>query len=359
VPMFGDSSRPSGHLIDCQPTILTAAAGSVEIVPLQNGRFKVTLKPHDSNTFMHRASCETSLPPDAIKAFLNTSFNWLCDSLARHDDPEYVKGILRKQLLAYVGESDFRGKRLLDFGCGSGASTLCMGEMFPDTEVVGVELKALNVELARRVLAVRGLSNVRFLVSPDPNSLPPAIGTFDFVMLSAVYEHLLPEERGRVMPLIWSSMNYGGVLFINQTPYRYFPFEHHSTGLWFVNYLPDSVSLFLARNVSKMNSEVNRSSNWTDHLRGGIRGGTEGEILGNLRQSGSGRPTVIQPKFQDRAMYWLSCTNPERHRLLKKSVAVLFRLTNKFFGTVPSMNLDVAIRKDPMSRSGAGVENIS
>ena len=50
----------------------------------------------------------------------------------------------------------------MDFGFGFGASTLCMGEMLPDTEVVGAELGALNVEMARRVLAVRGLSNVRF-----------------------------------------------------------------------------------------------------------------------------------------------------------------------------------------------------
>jgi hypothetical protein len=83
---------------------------------------------------------------------------------------------------------------------------------------------------------------VRFLVSPDANSLPPEIGTFDFVMLSAVYEHLLPEERRRVMPWIWSKLKPGGTLFINQTPYRYFPYEHHTTGLWFINYLPDKLS---------------------------------------------------------------------------------------------------------------------
>jgi predicted O-methyltransferase YrrM len=345
--MDSDSSRPSGHLIDDQPTILTAAEGSVEVLLLPNGRFKVTLKPHDRNAFIPRANCETSLPLDVIAAFLNTSFARLCDSLARHDDPEYVKRVVGKQLLAYVAASDFRGKRLLDFGCGSGASTLCMGAMLPDTEVVGVELNARNVELARRVLAVRQLSNVKFLVSPDPNSLPPGIGAFDFVMLSAVYEHLLPEERRHVMPLIWSCMNYGGVLFVNQTPYRHFPFEHHSTGLWFINYLPDGFSLFLARNLSKINPEINKSPDWTVHLRGGIRGGTEKEILCNLNRAAGGHPSIVQPKGQDRAAYWLSCTNPERYRLLKMSVTALFRLTDKLWGTVPSMNLDVAIRKDP------------
>ena len=319
----------------------------MEILTLPDGRFKVTLQPVDRNKFVSRASCETSLPPDVIASFLTVSFPWLCDSLARHDDSEYVKRVLSNQLTSYFAPSDFRGKRLLDFGCGSGASTLCMAAMLPETEIVGIELNARSVELARQVLAVRRLSNVQFFRSSDPNSLPPGIGSFDFVMLSAVYEHLLPEERRRVMPLIWASMNYGGVLFVNQTPYRYFPYEHHSTGLWFINYLPDRFAQFFARHLSRINPEVNHSPDWSIHLRGGIRGGTEAEICSNLRLAPeAGRPTVIQPRNQDRAAYWLSCTDPARYRVLKKSTAALFRLTDKLWGTVPSMNLDVVIRKD-------------
>ena len=341
------SASTSGEEVPGPSTILRAIEGSVEILTLPNGRFKVTLKPVDSNSFVPRVSCETSLPQAVIASFLKDSFAWLCDSLARHDDPEYVNRVLRRQLLAYFDPSDFCGKRLLDFGCGSGASTLCIAAIFPETEVVGIELKASSIELARQVLAVRHLSNVQFLVSSDPNSLPPGIGSFDFVMLSAVYEHLLPAERRRLMPLIWSTMNNGGVLFVNQTPYRYFPYEHHSTGLWFINYLPDRLSLFLTRSLSRKNPEVNKSPDWNVHLRGGIRGGTEMEICRNLALGGAGRPTIIQPKGQDRPNYWLSCTNPDRYRLLKKSIVAAFRLTDHLWGTVPSMNLDVAIRKDP------------
>jgi len=347
VTISQDSVDPSGDEILCQPTVFTVAEGSVQILPLPKGQFRVTLQPVDRDLFVPRVSCETSLPPAVIASFLKVSFAWLCDSLARHDDPEYVNRVLGQQLLAYFDASDFRGKRLLDFGCGSGASTFCMAAMFPETEIVGVELSAGDIKLARQVLAVRHLTNVQFFISPDSNCLPPEIGSFDIVMLSAVYEHLLPEERRRVMPLIWSSMNYGGVLFVNQTPYRYFPYEHHSSGLWFINYLPDRLSLFLARNLSRMNPDVNKSRDWTVHLRGGIRGGTEAEICRNLRLARAGRPTIVQPKGQDRASYWLSCTNPGRYRLLKKSIATLFRLTDKLWGTVPSMNLDVVIRKDP------------
>ena len=92
---------------------------------------------------------------------------------------------------------------------------------------------------------------------------------------------------------------------------------------------------------------MNKSQDWNVHLRAGIRGATEAEILCNLRLAGVGLPTVIQPKGQDRAAYWLSGTNPERYRPLKKSIAAFFRMTDKLWGTVPGMNLDVVIRKDP------------
>jgi len=267
--------------------------------------------------------------------------------LARHDDDRYVIKVLQNQVLAYLDPSAFVGKRLLDFGCGTGASTLCMAALFPKTEVVGVELSQTNIEMARKVLAARGLSNCSFLVSPDGNSLPTGTGKFDFVMLSAVYEHLLPDERRQVMPLIWSSLNSGGILFINQTPYRWFPYEHHTTGLWFINYLPDRLSLLLARRFSKHNPLENDRADWNCLLRGGIRGGTEAEIIRDLRLAKEAKPTIIQPRQGDRAAYWLACTSPERHRIIKKAIAALFRLTDKALGTVPSMNLDVVIRKDP------------
>jgi len=344
---MSESSAPPP--VSRTPTVLTCAEGSVEILPLSGGRFRITLKPVDESLFIPLHSCETSLPPEIVSAFLGRSFAWLCDSLARHDDPRYVIKAVTDQLLAYFDKSAFRGKRILDFGCGTGASTLSMAATFPETEVVGVELSESNVQMATKILAARGLSNCRFLLSPDGNSLPAGIGTFDFVMLSAVFEHLLPDERRRVLPLVWETLNPGGVLFVNQTPYRYFPYEHHSTGLWFINYLPDGLSLFLARNFSKHNPEGNKTRDWEDHLRGGIRGGTEAEIIRNLRLVKSGKPTIIQPKDGDRAAYWLSLTDSERHGAMKKAIAAFFRLTDKTFGTVPSMNLDVVIRKDPPS----------
>jgi hypothetical protein len=38
--------------------------------------------------------------------------------------------------------------------------------------------------------------------------------------------------------------------------------------------------------------------------------------------------------------------NPYRHKALKRAIATLFRHCDRFFGTIPSLNIDVAIRKE-------------
>jgi 2-polyprenyl-3-methyl-5-hydroxy-6-metoxy-1,4-benzoquinol methylase len=282
----------------------------------------------------------------------------LSDLLQRYQNPKSVSGVLKAQMLSYFRPEEFQGKRLLDFGCGSGASTWSMAQMFPETEIVGIDLAPDRIEIAKKIAAFQGIKNARFMCSPSGDRLPEEIGQFDFVMLSAVYEHLLPNERTVVMPLLWSVMKEGAAIFINQTPYRYFPFEHHSTGLWFINYMPDGAAHWMARNFAKYDPSmhdpaINQSPNWQTHLRGGIRGGTEWSMVRDLTSGKKSEAKILQPRAdcaRDRADYWLVRTGKERHRALKAGIAQFYRLTDKLLGTVPSINVDVVIRKETGSK---------
>lgn len=323
--------------------------GVVEIHPLLGGdAFDIRLVPDNPNLYIPRKSCRSTLPLDLIQDWLSKSgFASFCETLGRHEDA--IPKVLKQHLFAYFAPEDFAGKRLLDFGCGSGASTLAMSKLLPQTEIIGVELSAERVKLANRIRSHRRLSNAQFQCSPAPDRLPPGIGEFDFIMLSAVYEHLLPNERQIVSPLLWSAMKVGGVIFINQTPYRYSPLEAHSTGLWFINYMPDRAAHWTVRHFAKRGLEINRSADWNVHLRGGLRGATEREIVRNLTRSETRySPRILQPRqngLRDRADFWLSCTNPQRYRLLKRSIAAFFRFTDKTFRTIPGLNLELVVQK--------------
>jgi len=331
-----------------QKTQIAKDEGIVEIRHRPEGDgFEIALLPYRSDLYVPKRNCRTTFPLELITYWLDrTPFAMFCEVIGRHEDT--IPGVLKQELFSYSPPEQFAGKRLLDFGCGTGASTFALARMLPQTEVTGIELAADRIEIANRIKSYRGSHNVVFQCSPAGDQLPAGIGEFDFVMLSAVYEHLLPDERKIVMPLLWSAMRPGGVIFVNQTPYRYSPYEAHSTGLWFINYIPDGMAHWAARHLAKRNLEINRSEDWNVHLRGGIRGATEKEIIRNLTRGNPPAACILQPRqngLRDRADLWLSATNPRRHRALKKSIAALFRLSDRIWGTVPGINLEVVIQK--------------
>ena len=52
--------------------------------------------------------------------------------------------------------------------------------------------------------------------------------------------------------MIWAHLKSGGVLFLNQTPHRYFPVEHHTTNLPMINYFPDTDTLLVTFSSGKV-----------------------------------------------------------------------------------------------------------
>jgi 2-polyprenyl-3-methyl-5-hydroxy-6-metoxy-1,4-benzoquinol methylase len=274
------------------------------------------IKADDPGLFIPIRTWDTQLPLDILEGLAaRMEFAWLCDHVARLESPDYVAGPLRRELFSYFDWGAFAGKRMLDFGCGIGASSIIMAEWLPELQIVGAELDSDKVDLARRIAGHKRLSNVSFYVSPDPGSLPAEVGQVDFIMLSAVYEHLLPNERKSLMPLLWKQLKPGGTIFINQTPFRWFPYEHHTTGLLGINYLPDWLACHVARNYSKFSKQANSALDWQGLLRRGIRGGTEPEMLRNLQRNSQQRGTILQPTqngLRDRADLWLSATS-SRH----------------------------------------------
>ena len=160
--------------------------------------------------FCPMATCETRYPVDLIEKILHCKGPaYLVDEIARDESPGYVELLLRQSILGYIGEEQARGKRFLDFGCGSGSSAMVLNRMFPDSDIVGAELEEEFVEVARmRSHHYGNQDRVQFLLSPNANSLPD-VGEFDYILLSGVYEHLLPRERKEVLPQLWGALKQG------------------------------------------------------------------------------------------------------------------------------------------------------
>lgn len=319
---------------------LRTPGGELGVEMLGGGRHRITvLEPRAPGA---RLSWVTSYPLALVSEIHAAKGRWVCDEIMRDEDPRYVEHAIRHEVFGYVEPERFAGRRVLDFGCGAGASSMVLKRLLPPCEIVGVELQERLLDLARLRAAHYGAERVRFVQSPSGDRLPAGIGVFDFVIFSAVFEHLLPAVRGPLLALVWRHLATGGVLFLNQTPQRWAPVEVHTTWLPLINYLPDRLA---HRAACAFSGRVGRDDDWPALLRAGIRGGTVGEILGILEGCG-GRPALLEPRpaVGDAIDLWYGKLSA-RHRWLKRGMWAALKALKPFGSARWIPELSLAIRK--------------
>jgi ubiquinone/menaquinone biosynthesis C-methylase UbiE len=328
------------------PTILPHPDAEIRVEEIGEGQRRIAVEMHDPSRCALKPSCVTSYPLEIIATILGIKGPAsLCDEIERDSDPAYVEWPLLNTILGYVDSAEFAGKRILDFGCGSGASTVILARAFPDCDIVGLDMDEALLSVARARVDYYHAARVRIEASPNGECLPAGIGQFDFVIMNGVYEHLLPAERRVLMPRIWCVVKPGGILFVNETPNRYFPLEFHTTQLPFVNYLPDRLALFVSRRWSKM---VGKNETWESLLRQGIRGGTAREVRQIIAGHASGRPLLLTPckhGCRDEIDLWFMQPGGKIRGSVRKALRIAFKVAKLTTGISLPPSLSLAIRR--------------
>ncbi len=327
------------------PITLKRSDGLVHIEQLDNGRNRISVELSNQELFMPVSTWETSYPLDLVEQIMHVQgVAYLCDQIMREEDPRYVQRSLTYNILSYISEKNLNNSTILDFGCGCGASTIILSRMAPNSKIIGVELEHQFVSVAQHRAKYYGLDHVKFLVSPDGKSLPNGLGDFDYVILSGVYQCMLPHERVTLLPILWSHIKPGGILFLNQTAHRYFPVERCTT-LPLINYLPDQSTYFVARKFSKM---VRAHHSWEDLLRMGIRGATVKEILKILNKMPQ-QPILLEPTkmgIKDPIDLWYKLSASARLAPVKKFLLIFIRSFKFITGLTLIPELSLAIKKE-------------
>jgi 2-polyprenyl-3-methyl-5-hydroxy-6-metoxy-1,4-benzoquinol methylase len=328
-------------------TIVRHPDAFIRIERNQDGRtHRLSVEPKGA-LFVPFKSWETAYPLDLVEHILRVAGpDYLCDEIRRDEDPRYLEHCFRWDILSYKGEDAFAGRRILDFGSGCGASSMVLARLLPTmAELVGVDLRPEYVNLARHRARFHGVDSwVSFHVSTDPTTLPANIGQFDYIVCSGVYEHLLPDERGSLLSLLWGHLRPSGVIFLDQTPYRWFPIELHTTGLPLVNYLPDRLTLVCARRFSK---RVRPDVSWPELMRRGIRGSTTREIVGILNRDGR-HAKILKPSrlgVKDQIDLWYQFSRTRRKPRTKRPLMWTLRAIKATTGLSMVPTLSLAIEK--------------
>lgn len=319
--------------------------GEIEIEELENkNKIKITLI--DNKEFSPNLEYETSYPINLIEKIAAVKgAAWVCNEIMREECPGYIPNVLKHDILSYIHPESLNGKKILDFGCGCGASSIILARMFPESFITGVEYVKEYVEICEMRREFMNFSNLEFYVSPSSEDLPEKLGEFDYILLSGVFEHFLEGERKKLFPKIWGILKKGGIMFLNGTPHRYFPVEIHTTsGLPFINYFPQRIAHFFAKRFSKRGLQ---KMSWEELLRNGIRGGSPSEILRILKLTNS-TPILLKPKLlnsRDRIDLWYKSYGSFSHSKIKKIIFYLLKGIRSVSGIELTPYLSLAIKK--------------
>jgi 2-polyprenyl-3-methyl-5-hydroxy-6-metoxy-1,4-benzoquinol methylase len=219
----------------------------------------------------------TDWPADLLLALADLKREWFADSYARFEHPNYIQKQVDVTLALY--NLSLRGKRILDIGCGFGASSYCFMQRGADN-IVAADLVKENTDFARRFFAGRGLDQRIDIRHED---VVPGLtrGEYDVIWLQAVMEHLLPSERQEYLPRFWEALRPGGVLVITETPNRFWPRETHTTGgRWWLSWKSHQKVFRILRREPKYPGYTDE-----DFYRSGVIGSSYTEIMDCL-----GRP---------------------------------------------------------------------
>jgi SAM-dependent methyltransferase len=137
------------------------------------------------------------------------------------------------------------GLRILEIGCGSGASTVALAEQ--GANVIGIDIDEDALEVARARSAAYGVSaefraaNAVDVLKELPN------GQINLILFFACLEHMTHEERLESLRLAWERLPPNGMLAVVDTPNRLWCFDGHTSLLPFFHWLSDELAFDYAR----------------------------------------------------------------------------------------------------------------
>lgn len=133
-----------------------------------------------------------------------------------------------------------RSSRILEIGCGSGASTAALVEQ--GATVTAVDLDKASLEAAEARLAILGLS-ASFVHANATEAADLLKGDdFDFIVFYASLEHMTHLERIASLESTWKMLRPGGLLVVTETPNRLWFYDFHTAYLPFYMWLPDDLA---------------------------------------------------------------------------------------------------------------------
>lgn len=296
----------------CPADVQIVDRGRVRTVKIR-GRFR-----EHGRLRYHGTSFETFYSRQLVEMLLAVKGKeWLKDEIDRSEDPGYLQMNFKMWLGRFF---DLTDQYVLDFGCGCGASSIVLARL--GAYVVGVDPSLASLYAAhQRVRECGLLDRVMFFHVRDTARLPFVSGSFSSVVCYHVLEHVAPSDRPRYLREMWRMLRRKGYLFV-AAPNRLWPVEFHTTGLWWVPYMP----LHWAIRYSKCRGRIASDTTSEELLARGMRGVSYWEIVNAIKDAHA--VELNRDVGDDLDSYFaVSMGKRQRHRcrVMKNLIKLLYR----------------------------------
>jgi len=209
-------------------------------VPTHIARNFITL--NDSDLMLIKTSLEQNYFSKEPNGYLSTDVGKkdLLDHLTARLESD------RKLAIPWLDSARrLKDAKVLEIGCGTGASTVALAEQGANVTAIDIDDKALIDAKTR--CEIYGLSvDFHHMNSTEIARVFPK-ETFDFIIFWASLEHMTHEERMIAMKETWDMLPSGGLWCVTDTPNRLYCYDSHTSLMPFFLWLPDDLAIKYAR----------------------------------------------------------------------------------------------------------------
>jgi len=182
-----------------------------------------------------------------LSALLRQTFPETHEWEYRYVDHEWsrIRHVFQSQIC------EISGRRVLEFGCNIGASSIVMAHLGRRICIVACDISETFLTLARLNAARYGVSDaIQFVRLQEGAGLPFGDRTFDVITCNSVLEYVKPADLPYIQRELDRVLRPGGHVVVLGTSNRLWPIEAHSRR-WLVNYVPARFDRFFGHRLER------------------------------------------------------------------------------------------------------------
>ena len=177
------------------------------------------------------------------------------------------------------------------------------------------------MELSKCIYNDIGYKNVYFRLSHINEPLPIEKEEYDIISCNAVLEHISPEDRIFYLKELDRALKPGGYFIISDTPNKLWIKEGHTTGLFFLNFLPFKLKCFLGSLTKRWRNKIN-FNDYNKWISEGIEGVKYKDLYNYFSKCGYSNEDDL--KFKEDYKYYIYNLYPTNNIIKKTYRNILF-----------------------------------